>query len=293
VSYLGETFRHFQTAHAQVSYVVGEFYWKVEVGEPAWTSDYIAPPLILSKETTDTELTWSIGEYIEPEVVWSSFQLKTLVPARIGIAPNQPSPFRERSAAIWRTWVVLFLTAVFVQILFLLLSNNKVVYDNAFAFHQTDAEKARVTEIFDVPGRPSNVVIQSRANLSNNWLFLNMALINEETGTAYDFGRELSYYSGVEGGEAWSEGSLRDEVILPEVPGGRYYLRIEPDSEARDINYSIRVYRDVPRWSYFFYTIGALFVFPVVHWFRGRAHEMKRWSESDHPMITSSDSEDD
>ena len=223
----------------------------------------------------------------------SSFQLKTPVPARIGIAPNQPSPYKAHSAAIWRTWVVLFLTAVFVQILFLLLSNNKLVYENAFAFHQADAEKARVTEIFEVPGRPSNVVIQSRANLNNNWLFLNMALINEETGTAYDFGRELSYYSGVEGGESWSEGSLRDEVILPEVPGGRYYLRIEPDSEARDVNYSIRVYRDVPRWSYFFYTVGALFVFPVMHWFRGRSYEIKRWSESDHPMITSSDSEDD
>jgi hypothetical protein len=293
ISYLGETFRHFQTAHAQVSYVVGEFYWKVQVGEPAWTSDYVAPPLILSKEATNTELAWSIGEYTEPEVVWSSFQLKTPVPARIGIAPNQPSPYKAHSAAIWRTWVVLFLTAVFVQILFLLLSNNKLVYENAFAFHQADAEKARVTEIFEVPGRPSNVVIQSRANLNNNWLFLNMALINEETGTAYDFGRELSYYSGVEGGESWSEGSLRDEVILPEVPGGRYYLRIEPDSEARDVNYSIRVYRDVPRWSYFFYTVGALFVFPLMHWFRGRSYEIKRWSESDHPMITSSDSEDD
>jgi hypothetical protein len=60
-------------------------------------------------------------------------------------------------------------------------------------------------------------------------------------------------------------------VILPEVPGGRYYLRIEPDSEARDVNYSIRVSRDVPRWSYFFYTVGALFAVPLVHWFRGRS----------------------
>src|SRR4030095_10803920 len=141
VSYLGETFRHFQTAHAQVSYVVGEFYWKVEVGEPAWTSDYIAPPLILTKEATDTELTWSIGEYIEPEAVWNSFQLKTPVPARIGIAPNQPSPYKAHSTAIWRTWVVLFLTAVFVQILFLLLSYNKLVYQNACAFHLADDEK--------------------------------------------------------------------------------------------------------------------------------------------------------
>ena len=33
-----------------------------------------------------------------------------------------------------------------------------------------------------------------------------MALVNVETGEALDFGIELSYYSGVEDGEAWSEG---------------------------------------------------------------------------------------
>jgi hypothetical protein len=194
---------------------------------------------------------------------------------------------------MWRTWLVFFLTAVFVQILFLLLSTNRLVYENVFAFHQSDAEKARVTETFDLPGRPSNVVIRSSANIANSWLFLNMALINEDTGTAYDFGREISYYSGVEGGEAWSEGSLNDEVILPEVPGGRYYLRIEPEAEVRDVNYSIRIYRDVPRWSFFFYAVGALIAVPILHWFRGRSYEIRRWAESDHPMVSSSDSEDD
>lgn len=292
VSYLGETFKHFQTAHAQVSYVLGEFYWKVRVGEATLVSDYIAPPLILSREASDNELSWSVGEYIEPETIWTSFQLKTAVPAKIGIAPNQPSPFKDQAAKMWRAWVLLLLSAVFIHLLFLLLSHNRLVYQNQFAFHQADPEKARVTEVFELPGRPSNVVIQSRASVNNSWLYLNMALINEETGNAYDFGRELSYYSGVDGGESWSEGSHDDEVILPEVPGGRYYLRLEPESEARDVNYTIRVYRDVPRWSFFFWTAGALFLVPVIRWWRGRAYEVRRWAESDHPM-TSSDSEDD
>ncbi len=289
VSYLGETFQHFQTAYAQVSYVLGEFYWKVQVGEGSWVSDYIAPPLILSKESTETEIVWSIGEYIEGDALWESFKLKGSPPAKIGIAPNQPSPFKGRSGHIGRTWVVLFLSAVFIQVLFLLMSYNRLVYQNEFAFHQGDPEKARVTEIFELPGRPSNVLIKSRANLSNSWLYLNMALISDDTGNAYDFGRELSYYSGVDGGESWSEGGLDDEVILPEVPGGRYYLRIEPEAAARDVNYSIRVYRDVPRWSFFLWTVGALCVPPLVHWWRGRAYEVRRWAESDHPMISTSE----
>jgi hypothetical protein len=295
VSYLGETFQHFQSASARVSYVLGEFYWKVQVGETCRVADYIAPPLILSKETGDREVTWSIGEYLEPETLWNSFQLKTEMPARIGVAPNQPSPYAAQSGRVWRALAVFLLLAIFVQILFMLLSYNRLVYQNEFAFHQADTEKARVTEIFELPGRPSNVVIKTRANVSNSWLYLSMALINEETGNAYDFGREVSYYFGVDGGESWTEGSVSDEVVLPEVPGGRYYLRIEPDSAARDVNYSIRVYRDVPRWSYFFLALGALLVFPVIHWWRRRSYEVRRWLESDHPMpsLTPSDSEDD
>ena len=193
---------------------------------------------------------------------------------------------------MWRACGLFLLAAVFIQVLFLLLSSNKLVYQNEFAFHQADAEKARVTEIFELPGRASNVVIKTRASVSNSWLYLNMALINEETGNAYDFGREVSYYFGVDGGESWSEGSVADEVALAEVPGGRYYLRLEPESGSRDINYSIRVVRDVPSWSYFFLTLGALFAVPVIHWWRSRSYEVRRWAESDHPM-TSSSSEDD
>ncbi len=292
VSYLGQDFLHFQTAFAQVSYVIGEFYWKVSVGETCQVIDYVSPPLVLSKESTDQEVTWSIGEYIEPETLWNSFQLKTPVPLRIGVAPNQPSPFHEQFSRIWRLWLIFFLSALFIQILILLLSNNKLVYQNEFAFHRADQEKSRVTEVFEIPGRPSNVVIQSKATVNNSWIYLNMALINEETGQAYDFGREISYYYGRDGGESYSEGSNSDEAILPAIPAGRYYLRIEPDAETRDMNYSIRVYRDVPRWSYFFIAIGALVVFPIFHWWRSRSYEVQRWAESDHPKVSTSDSDE-
>ncbi|MFN8005476.1 MAG: DUF4178 domain-containing protein [Terriglobia bacterium] len=289
VRYLGQTFRHFPSAVAQVCYVVGEFYWKVAVGETCTVHDYVAPPYILSKEVTDREVSWSVGDYLEPEIVWSSFQLKTPIPPRIGVAPNQPSPFSERAGKIWRLWTALFFLLVFLQLLFLLLSQNKLVYQNTFAFHQADVERAQVTDIFEVTGRPSNVIIDSRANVDNSWIYLNLALINEETGNAYDFGREISYYHGFDGGESWKEGSVTDEAVLPTVPAGRYYLRIEPEAEVREMTYSIRVYRDVPRWTYFFMALGGLLLIPFFLWSRSRSFEYRRWSESDHPMVTSSE----
>jgi len=283
-NYLGKNFLHFQTAEAWVSYVLGEFYWRVEVGEVCRVSDFVSPPFILSLEQTETEETWSIGEYIEPEVIWKAFGLKSSAPPKVGISPNQPSKLAGLSPQIWKWWGIFLLAALLVQMIFLLLSGNRLVFQDAFAFHLADKEKSRVTEIFELSGRPSNVVVRSKADVNNSWIYLNLALINEETGNAYDFGREISYYHGRDGGEAWSEGSPSDEAVLPSVPAGRYYLRIEPEAEVASLNYSIQVYRDVPSWTFFFLALGGLSVFPIFYWWRRHTFEYYRWSESDHPM---------
>ena len=73
-------------------------------------------------------------------------------------------------------------------------------------------------------------------------------MINEATGQGYDFGREVSYYTGRDSDGAWSEGGPSDTAIVPSVEPGRYYLRVEPEMapNARSMLYTLDVKRSVP-----------------------------------------------
>ena len=284
VNFKGTAFQHFQTSRATVDYVVGEFYWHVQAGETCLVMDYVAPPQILSMEQTDNEITWSLGEYIEPDEIRKAFKLTAGLPARIGIGANQPSPTGNRKARVARFAAAFIGLAFLIQLSSLVLSQNKLVYQNSFFYNTRDAEKSQVTDIFELSGRPTNVMVNTRADVENNWLYVNMALINDDTGTAYDFGREIEYYSGRDSDGAWTEGSKSDEVILPRIPAGRYYLRLEPEGTI-PTSYSIRVYRDVPRWWPFFITVGILLLMPAAVLWKDRKFEYERWSESDHPMM--------
>jgi hypothetical protein len=96
----------------------------------------------------------------------------------------------------------------------------------------------------------------------------------------------MSYYFGRDGDGSWSEGSTEDEATLRSVPAGRYYLRIEPENAGEAVSYSVGVYRDVPRWSFFALAVLALLCVPAVLFWKQRRFEIRRWAESDHPIVT-------
>ena len=110
---------------------------------------------------------------------------------------------------------------------------NAQVFQRNYTFdarpQQAEREPSFVTDVFDLKGHTSNVELTTRASVDNSWLVVNYALINEDTGQAYDFGREVSWYHGRDEDGDWSEGSSQDVAIVPSVPPGRYYLRVEPE----------------------------------------------------------------
>lgn len=282
VRYQGKTFVHFDHAPARTSYVLGEFPWQVVVGESAAVDDFIATPLMLSSETMAGEITWSLGEYYTGQRIWQAFKLPGRPNPAIGVFANQPSPAGASVRPMWTTWLWLTVMLVAMIFYFEVSAGRHEVFRQKYSFTPGTASAVPfVTNEFELTGRPSNVEITTSTDLRSDWVYFSFALINETTGKARDFGREVSYYT--------DEGSPRDSVILAAVPAGKYYLRVEPEKAAGSapLNYEILVRRDVPGFGWFLLAGFLLLIPPIIATIRVFSFESARWRESDYPPSSS------
>ncbi|MCC8998121.1 MAG: DUF4178 domain-containing protein [Candidatus Contendobacter sp.] len=291
----GRNYRHFQTAKAKISYVLGEFYWRVKVGERCEVSDYIDPPFQLSLERTDQEIVWSLANYVEPDAIKAAFSLEQPLPVRSGVAPNQPSPYAAQRPKFRRLrWLFLGLLII-GQIATLALSSDQRVHQQTFVFDAAAKDKTLTSEPFAVSGRDSNLLIRAETNLDNNWIYLDLALIERETGASYAISREINYYQGVDEGEKWSEGDAGDEAVLSDIPAGIYYLSVEGElpPSSPTVTCTFTLFRDVPSWTNFFLALLGLLVAPLLFSWRARAFERTRWAESDYGPSGKGETEED
>ena len=288
-NYLGEIYKHFQTSDANTDFVLGEFPWQVRVGEHAAVTDYIHPPRVLSSEKMDKEVSWSIGEYMYGPEIWECFKLPGSPPEPMGVFENQPAPVTTNVTSIWVAFAAF---AVFLLVLmagFDMHAKKEPVFSQTFQFNRGDAkgEASFVTDPFELGGGTSTVEVKTFAPVDNHWIYLNYALINQDTGQAWDFGREVSYYHGYDSDGSWNEGKSTDSVVIPSVPAGHYYLRIEPEADPSlsILPYTVDVTRDVPVFAIYGIAFVALLLPALVISWRAYTFERSRWSESDHPPM--------
>ena len=291
----GQVFKHFSTTQAaEVIQVAGEFTWRVRRGETNRVVDYVAPPLMLSSESTGNDLTWSQGSYVEPQVIAEAFGLKADLPKPTAVFANQPNAWSETNRRIWSLFWKLALAAILVQAFFIFVSSGKLLLRQDFTFEPLRGEEVQTRE-FEITGQPRKIAVRNQTSLDNNWIGLDMMLVNKVTGAAWPAARELSFYSGYDDGH-WTEGSREDEVVFLNIPAGTYYLTLDPDM-ASDKPVAVRDQLEVHTagagWSNFVLVMIFLIIFPIFTSTRHAAFEARRWAESDHAPVSSDDSDGD
>lgn len=286
VQYDGKPYRLFQSATARVTHVLGEFYWRVAVGEQVNTVDYVRPPFGISKELTTTgaqEISYSHARYVEPGEVEQAFAVEGLNRPS-GVGPMQPFS----GPRLVGPWAVMCLLLIVVAIFVAATKPRRQVlsqaYDLSAAVRPEGApENARVlfTEPFELSGR-TNVEIKAQSPLSNTWVHVALDLVDETSGKMQSVELPLEYYSGRDGGESWSEGSRDRSVALSRPPGGRYVLRVEgqwePGKDPPPLRIDVR--EGVFRFWHFLLALIALSVFPVLAIVNQISFESRRWKDS-------------
>jgi hypothetical protein len=93
-------FRQRNSQQARVDYVLGELYWKVEVGETVWAEDYEKGKQIISSETNANEVSWSHGVVVSTQVISDAFGYQPKATDYGTPSPDAPAATKTVSPAL-------------------------------------------------------------------------------------------------------------------------------------------------------------------------------------------------
>jgi hypothetical protein len=236
---------------------------------------------MLSREASGSEVNWTRLEYVTQDEVKAAFGLKQIAQKPIGIAPNQPIA----SSYTARTWGLLVLCAIAVAFLISAHDLNSTVYSGTLNFAPVASSDGTQT-VFLGPFHfepHQNIMVAAQAPLDNSWLFLQGDLISETTGQVQPFALSLEYWSGVEDGEHWTEGSRVQSEYLSAVPAGDYTLRFEAQWKdfTAPASPQVVIKQGVFRVEHLIIVFLLLSIFPLFARLRLAIDEKSRWADSE------------
>lgn len=266
-SFHGRNWRFFESGTANVTFVDGELPWVAKVGDEVNYADSIDPPHLLSAEWTEQEAEWFEMEYVDRAEVAEAFGIEEGdLHGKRGVAANQPypaGPFRRQHLRVVLPFMLIFIVMWIWAYWF---SGSKVAgFSISPEEYGTQGETAYVTEPFEITESGTVCRADFESQVDNSWVYLDVAVLNEQDEALLDFSTEISYYHGYSGGESWSEGSRDDYVTFKLKEPGKYRFMVRGQAgggrRGRGVDQygkrvSVTVYQDVVLARY--YMLGAI-----------------------------------
>jgi len=203
------------------------------------------------------ESNWSTGEYQYPEQIQAAFNL-TEMPERVGFGMCEPNPAKRRFLFSLAWSALLFLATSITCTIVAGGAEEKQVLAKDIQLNTADFElKSEAgTDYLEFgfePGmieltKATNVEFDFRATLNQQWMSLNVFMINEATGDGFIYADELSHYWGGSGDDTWREGGDSSNFTTKKMPAGTYFLYVAGATNigADAFKRNIRVYGTRP-----------------------------------------------
>lgn len=226
-----EEIRYTRIAVAKPKVRLAVGFFEEDVLQPAKVTEFIAPPLIISREVYDeTHTIWYKGAHLPRPTVKKAFELSKLA-GRYGTGLVQPfyfEPFRVAQILLAMCLLVIGIT---------MLRNydreTTIVYDAFVPLNGASASDL-VSNSFEVTGSRAPLTVHLASEVDNSWASTTIGLVNEETNEEIYATRDLEFYQGYEAGEHWTEGSKSDEFNFCGVPAGKYHFIINVSKSEID-----------------------------------------------------------
>ncbi|WP_294254275.1 DUF4178 domain-containing protein [uncultured Sphingomonas sp.] len=220
----GAAYTRFFAGTATVDRVVGEFYWRVAVGETVKTGDWVRPGFMLSRETSDREESWTLNQWVPDRVMVRAFGVapagKVWPPL-----PHQPSP--------WGTWLsegamIGGMALVFLLALSIVLGGTRWITSQSLPVAVDGREQNATIGPIHLSGRYQRVQVRTTVpRLENGWVDLDYSLVDRRTQQVFAASGAAERYEGRDSDGPWTEGSRDSDVSIAAVPAGDYDLVVD------------------------------------------------------------------
>ncbi|MEM7407142.1 MAG: DUF4178 domain-containing protein [Pseudomonadota bacterium] len=285
----GVTFRTHSMYGATVTFVEGELTYTAQVGDRVSLTEGIAPPLGFTIERTGSENEYQLSEYLEPADVLEAFGLEAdIARNRATVHPIQPYQASWFISGLTLSGMIFGPVAILLLLFTLFFGSGTELLQQSFDPRGIYGKKGVVSHEFEVTDAGNLIGLELYSNLSNAWGAFDV-VVRREGKEIFSMGKEISYYSGYEGGESWSEGSREASAYFKVPEPGKYTLQIFGEGgtgssarrapQARSLTVTLREGIKVSR---YYLVMAVLCLLAWASGFFGRAaFESKRWDDDD------------
>lgn len=239
--YLSRRYSLYHKGRAVVKTYAGEIPWAVREGEISQVTDYISPPYLLNMDRAGGDEVWFSGVYLQSSDVKKAFGIKRM-PAEVGLPPGQELEENPKAkASVFISSTLAFAAITIITACFQWMSPQHRLLNGTLRASQT-GDSEMTSEPFSLEGT-GNLEIVFSSDVSNNWVYVDAELINEQSGESRAAGVNLEHYSGVDEDGSWAEGSQSGSRVIPNVTAGKYRIVVSshatPGSGMANVSYTV------------------------------------------------------
>jgi hypothetical protein len=225
---------------AVVDAVVGEFYWRVKVGDWVELINFDGNRATLSRETTGDEVNWTVSKPLRRTDV-QGFDGGAYDPKAFGAGAPPPAfmadavePESSGSDSLWPILKIFGGTALFLLVIMFVggLGGTRPQSFQYTVMRDGAAQAATFGPLVFAGGRQKVTIETESTDFDNAWIDLDISLVERTTQATIEAASVVEKYSGTDSDGAWSEGSRRNSTKIASVPSGTYDLVIEAQAKS-------------------------------------------------------------